>query len=47
MKSTYAGESTSWSGKKTSGGAGSSRRAPKTNEELRAQKKLLMKKLRG
>jgi hypothetical protein len=47
MKSTYAGESTSWSGKKASGGAGSSRRAPKTNEELRAQKKLLMKKLRG
>ena len=47
MKSTYSGESTSWSGKKASGGAGSSRRAPKTNEELRAQKKLLMKKLRG
>jgi hypothetical protein len=47
MKSTYSGESTSWSGKKTSGGAGSSRRAPKTSEELRAQKKLLMKKLRG
>lgn len=47
MKSPYSGESTSWSGKKESGGSGSSRRAPKTNEELRAQKKLLMKKLRG
>lgn len=47
MKSPYSGESTSWSGKKDSGGSGSSRRAPKTNEELRAQKKLLMKKLRG
>lgn len=47
MKSPNSGESTSWSGKKDSGGSGSSRRAPKTNEELRAQKKLLMKKLRG
>lgn len=47
MKTPYSGESTSWSGKKESGGSGSSRRAPKTSEELRAQKKLLMKKLRG